>query len=264
MKKFGIMVVVLAMLVGMTGFAMADPGVNATPETVGISTAGVVSVQGAIISKTDLTMKSSSSQNITSIPALTIGRYYVATYNDDVTSTGVGLIDMTKTMDVDTNNMEANQYNIEAFKVLNFLGDGTSRIVSTENIFVDGTGLPAKTAETLICVMGPSKSEWVPAFCNVAEAGSSVDMLAGSATTGADTRFIMKSADPGVVLDYNVRVIDTIGKASAYMEVFSQEGKGNATPSAPFAEVKFREDTSVDGLITLFDKTFAYESKFKR
>jgi len=30
MKKFGIMVIALAMLVGMTGFAMADAGVNAT------------------------------------------------------------------------------------------------------------------------------------------------------------------------------------------------------------------------------------------
>ena len=262
MKKFGIMVVVLAMLVGMTGFAMADPGVNATPETIGVSTQGVISVQGAIISKTDLTMTSSSSQNITSVPPLNSGTYYVATYNDDVTSTGVGLIDMTKTMNVDTNNMLNNQYNIEAFKVLNFLGDGTSRIVSTENIFVDGTGKPLETKNTLICVLGPSKSDKIPAFCNVAEAGSSVDMLVGSVTTGADTRFIMKSADPGVVLDYNVRVIDTIGKASAYMEVFSQEAKGSDL--APYSVVNFREDTSVDGFITLFDKTFAYESKFKR
>jgi len=262
MKKFGIMVVVLAMLVGMTGFAMADPGVNATPETIGISTVGVISVQGAIVSKTDLSMTSASMQNTTSIPPLNAGTYYAATYNDDVTSTGVGLIDMTKTMNVDTNNMLANQYNIEAFKVLNFLGDGTSRIVSTENIFVDGTGIPLSTKENLICTLGPSKSTVIPAFCNVAEAGSSVDMLVGSVTTGADTRFIMKSADPGVVLNYDVRVIDTIGKASAYMEVFSQEAKG--TDRAPFSVVKFREDTSVDGFISLFDKTYAYESNFKR
>jgi hypothetical protein len=262
MKKFGIMVVVLAMLVGMTGFAMADAGVNATPETIGISTVGVVSVQGAIVSKTDLTMKSTSMEALTAVPPMDMGTYYAATYNDDVTSTGVGLIDMTKTMDVDTNNMLVNQYNIEAFKVLNFLGDGTSRIVSTENIFVDGTGMPIDTKEVMICVLAPAKSDWLPAFCNLAEAGSSVDMLVGSVTTGADTRFIMKSADPGVVLDYNIRVIDTIGKASAYMEVFSQEAKG--TTLAPFSEVKFREDTSVDGFITLFDKKFAYESKFKR
>jgi len=262
MKKFGIMVVVLAMLVGMTGFAVADGGVNATPETIGISTEGVISVQGAIISKTDLTMKSTSMLPLPIVPPLAAGTYYAATYNDDVTSTGVGLIDMTKTMDVDTKNMLVNQYNIEAFKVLNFLGDGTSRIVSTENIAVDGTGMPIDTAEIMICTLAKSKSDWLPAFCNFAEAGSSVDMLVGSVTTGADTRFIMKSADPGVVLDYNVRVIDTIGKASAFMNVFSQEAKG--TVLAPFSEVDFSESTSVDGLITLFDKDFAYESKFKR
>ena len=262
MKKFGIMVVVLAMLVGMTGFAMADPGVNATPETIGVKTTGVISVAGTIVSKTDLSMVSTSMQNITSVPPLTAGTYYAATYNDDVTSTGVGMIDMTKTMDVDTNNMLVNQYNIEAFKILNFLGDGTSRIVSTENIAIDGTGLPLPTREVMICTLAPAKSETIPAFCNFAEAGSSVDMLVGSATTGADTRFIIKSADPGVVLDYNIRVIDTVGKASAFMEVFSQEAK--RTDVAPYQTTKFSETTTVDGLITLFDKTFAYESKFKR
>jgi len=263
MKKFGIMVVVLAMLVGMTGFAMADPGVNATPETIGVSTTGVISVAGTIVSKTDLTMTSSSMQNITSVPKLNAGTYYVATYNDDVVSTGLGLIDMTKTMDVDTANMGVNQYNIESSKILTFLGDATSgRIVSTENIAVDGTGMPLLTANTLICTLGSAKSEYVPAFCNFAEAGSSVDMVMGSVATGADTRFIMKSADPGVVLDYNIRVTETIGKATAFMEVFSQEAKG--TDLAPYQVTKFKETTTVDGLISLFDKTFAYESKFKR
>ncbi|KUG14925.1 hypothetical protein ASZ90_015423 [hydrocarbon metagenome] len=46
MKKFGIMVVVLAMLVGMTGFPMADPGTNQTPETIGVPPTTVARVAG--------------------------------------------------------------------------------------------------------------------------------------------------------------------------------------------------------------------------
>ena len=38
MKKFGIMVIALAMLVSMTGLVMADTGVNQTFETQGIGT----------------------------------------------------------------------------------------------------------------------------------------------------------------------------------------------------------------------------------
>ena len=262
MKKFGIMVVVLAMLVGMTGFAMADPGVNATPETIGVGTVTVAQVQGSMISKTDVSITAASSQALTTIPAPTAGTYYASTYNEDTVSNGVGIIEYTKTMDVDTMNMLANQYNIEAFKSVAFLGDGTSNLVTTENIFVDGTGMPLTTSEALICTLGSAKSSTIPAFCNVAEAGSTVDMLVGLVTTTTNDRFIMASGDPGVELNHNLRVQDTVGSATAYIEVFSQEAKGSTL--APFTTTRIEETTTVDGLITLFDKEMSSFSSFKR
>ena len=44
MKKFGLMVIALAMLVLMTGIVMADPGVNQTFETQGITMETIVDV----------------------------------------------------------------------------------------------------------------------------------------------------------------------------------------------------------------------------
>jgi len=267
MKKFGIMVVVLAMLVGMTGFAMADPGINQTPETIGISTTTVAQVAGGMISRTSVDIEMTSDQPLADVPPLTDGRWYISTYTEDTVSNGVGLIDYTKLMDVDTANKDVNQYNIQAFKQLDFLGDGTSSIVTAENIFVEGTSVGnADATEWSMCVFAPTdvSGGWPP-FCNSARAGSSVDMLMGSVTTATNDRFIMKTADPMVVLNHNVRVIETIGSASAYMDVLSIEGRGfeGGVPAA-YQTTSFSETTTVDGLIDLFDKQMHYESAMRR
>jgi hypothetical protein len=267
MKKFGIMVVVLAMLVGMTGFAMADPGINQTPETKGIGTTTVAQVQGSMISRTDVDIELTSDQALATVPPLNAGRWYISTYNEDTVSNGVGIIDYTKLMDVDTKNMNVNQYNIEAFKQIAFLGDGTSSMVTNENIFVEGTGWGTENARNWsMCVFAPGVAEggWPP-FCNSAEAGSSVDMLVGGVTTTTNDRFIMKTGDPMVVLNHNVRVIETIGTATAYMNVLGIEGRGyNADTPTAFQTIEFSETTTVSGLIDLFDKQMHYETALRR
>lgn len=262
MKKAVITVILLAMLSGIAGVAVADPGVNATPETIGITTTTVVQATGSIISRTSLAMTQSSSDAITDVPPLVNGAYYTATYNENTISNGVGVIEYTKLMNVDTGNMNVNQYNIEATKLVNFAGEGLASMITSENIFIEGTGQPQNARGNLICVFGAAASDTIPAFCNSAEAGSSVDMRYGSVATSTSGRFIMKSGDPGVELNHGIRVIDTIGKASAYMEVFSQEAKGSEL--APFQTTRFREETMVQGLITLFDKQLRYESAMKR
>ena len=262
MKKSVITVILLAMLIGITGVATADSGVGATPESVGISTTTVVQVTGSIISRTSLAMTQSSDDAITGVPPLVNGAYYTATYNENTISNGVGDIEYTKLMNVDTGNMNANQYNIEAVKLVNFAGEGLASMVTSENIFISGTAQPQNTRDNLICVFGSAASDTIPAFCNSAEAGSSVDMRYGSVATSTSGRFIMKSGDPGVELNHGIRVVDTNGKASAYMEIFGQEARGSDT--AAYSETKFREETTVYGIINLFDKQMNYESALKR
>jgi hypothetical protein len=110
---------------------------------------------------------------------------------------------------------------------------------------------------------------YIPSFCNAAEAGSSVDMLDGSVTTSTSDRFIMAGGDPGVVLDHHIRVVDTLGKASAFLEVNGLEDRSTYYPSdedmpAAFEKFSLREVTSVDGVIGVFDKFMHYESSSKR
>jgi hypothetical protein len=261
-KKNGIIGMLLAMLVVIPGVAVADSGVNATPETIGISTTTVIQVTGSIISRTSLAMTQSSGDAITAVPPLVNGAYYTATYNENTISSGVGDIEYTKTMNVDTGNMNVNQYNIEATKLVTFAGEGLASMMTSENIFIDGTAIPQNARDNLICVFGAASSDTIPAFCNSAEAGSSVDMRYGSVATSTNGRFILKSGDPGVELNHGIRVIDTDGKASAYMEVFSQEARGS--DKAAYSEDRFREETTVYGIIALFDKQMHYESALKR
>lgn len=267
MKKFRIIAVLIAMIAGMTGFAVADPGVNQTPETIGVATVTVGQVTGSMISRNSVTMEQSNADPITEVPPLwSDGAYYVSTYNEDTVSNGIGIIQYTKVMDLDTADVLANQYNIEAVKQLTFVSDGTSSIVTTDNIFLDGTGwgYPFAT-DRMICVFADSLSpSGFPAFCNAAEAGSSIDMLSGSVTTATSNRFIMKSGDPGVELNHDVRVIETVGKASAFMEVLSLEERSFDFYSGevgPYSQLGFTETTTVDGLIQVFDKSMTYRSR---
>src|SRR5512139_555302 len=141
MKKFGIMVIAIAMLVGMTGFAMADTGVNQTFETQGITVLTSIQAQGNMDSMTDVAWTQSSAVPLTSIPpAPAAGVYYASTYEEDTQSNGVGNILYDKTTELETKARLTNQFNIEATKQINFVGVDGARITSDENIFLDGTG----------------------------------------------------------------------------------------------------------------------------
>ena len=98
----------------------------------------------------------------------------------------------------------------------------------------------------------------IPAYCNQAEAGSSVTMTSGSVSTSTSAAFITSSGDPGVGLNHDIRVIDTTGTVNAYMNVLSMEGFG--ADGQVYGQVAFKESTTLQGLIRLFDKQLKYES----
>jgi hypothetical protein len=102
----------------------------------------------------------------------------------------------------------------------------------------------------------------IPAYCNRAEAGSSAIMTSGSVSSSTSSRFITSSDSPGVELNHNIRVTDTVGKVTAYMNILSMEGRG--TDGQAYETVSFRESTTVQGLISLFDKSLRYESALTR
>jgi hypothetical protein len=268
MKKFGIMVIALAMVVLMTGIVMADTGVNQTFETQGVSLVTSISAKGNMFSASDVTWKQSSATELTKIPpAPAAGSYYVSTYSEETMSNGVGYIDYDKNTELETKSRLTGQYNIEATKEIAFEGLNGAEITSTDNIFMDGTGNYSKTAEQAICVFAASTSEYIPRFCNTVEMGSTFTMEVVNARTETNDRFVVPSADTPVAMNHNIRVdylgtLPSEGKVSAFAEGSVMEGRGTST--SYYEKIEWREESMADGLIYLFDKDMAYESGIRR
>jgi hypothetical protein len=208
MRKFGIMVIALALLV--TGFAMADRGIDPVPETQGIVTSTSANVVGNFASATEIQWRiTDNTAGLSKVPPLVApAAIYESTYTEDTQSHGVGLMLYDKEMDVETSGQISGQWNIEATKQIAFIGIDGAYVVSTDNIMVDGAAMNRVTE---------------------------------------------------LVTD-----VPSVGFASAYMDVLIQEaGAGNANATL-LERIEFHEETSVDGVITLFDKLMHYESGMVR
>jgi hypothetical protein len=217
---------------------------------------------------------------------------YTTTYSEETQSIGVGFINYDKDMNVETKAGLNGQSNLEATKVIAFEGINGAEITSTDNIFLQGTGEAQTTSARAICVFASDTSSTIPRFCNSVEAGSSFTMEVVNARTETNDRFVTDSADTPVEVNHNIRVDSlgdrtSVGKVSAFIEGSILEGREGTIPSvnvnegipeapeqfltlsdngksAAYEEVTFQESTTVDGIITLFDKDMAWESGIKR
>jgi hypothetical protein len=271
MKKFGIMVIALAMLVSMTGLVMADTGVNQTFETQGVVLVTSIDAYGNMYSTSDVVWKQSSATPLPMTGAPAAGSYYVAEYSEDTMSNGVGDVQYDKDTRLETKAGVSGQYNIEATKEILFNGYNGAEINSEDNIFLDGTGNYSTTRDNVICVFATGVSEYIPAFCNRVEMGSTITGELINARTDTDALFVTDSADTPVVVDHDVRVdsitvgdaaYPSVGTVSAYAEGLIMEGRGNNTKM--YQTIEWSEETSVDGDIYLFDKDMHYESGVRR
>jgi len=271
MKKFVIMVIALALL---TGFVMADRGIDPVPETQGIVTSTTIDAVGNFASMSEIQWRITDDANgLPEVPPLILGAIYESVYTEDTVSNGVGLIAYDKELDVETSGQISGQWNIEATKELAFLGIDGARVASTDNIFVDGAGgLLPPTVEEVICPFAEDVTFFFPDFCNRAEAGSTIDMTVANVRTTSTDRFVMPSADHPVELNHEIRVselvtdLPSMGMASAYMDVLIQEA-GSTYDGLDLTlceRIEFTEETTVDGDITLFEKLMHYESGMVR
>ena len=275
MKKLAMMIIVMSML---TGLAMADIGIPPVPETQGIVTSTTLDAVGNFASATETQWR--ITDDMGGLPGLgevlLLGTVYESVYTEDTVSNGVGLIGYDKELDIETSGQISGQWNVEAFKELTFVGVDGARVTSSDTIFVDGAALSYDfPIEVAICPFISGIGEWIPTYCNRAEAGSTVDLTVANVRTTSTDRFVMPSADHHVELNHDIRVSELVtdlpfmGLASAYMDVLIQEAYGSDDPTGEvqwmLAErIEFSEETTVDGDITLFEKLMHYESGMVR
>ncbi len=286
MKK---LLLILVSLILLTGISLADRGIDPVPETQGIVTSTSVNVVGNFASATELQWRITDDPlGLPSIPPLSgFSAIYESTYTEDTQTHGVGLMLYDKELDIETSGQISGQWNVEATKQIAFVGIDGAYVVSTDNIMVDGAAHPDFTIDYVICPFASEISTLFPAFCNRAEAGSTIDMTVANVRTTTTDRFVMPSADHPVELNHDLRVtelvtdVPSVGFASAYMEVLIQEGRGFPVTGTVFVRgdvdpppcvildplverIEFFEETTADGAITLFDKMMHYESGMVR
>jgi hypothetical protein len=265
MKKFAFMAIALAMLVAFTGMAMADPGINAVPETQGIVTSTAVQAVGTVTETDSVVWQ-------LGYPALGVpldptgGKNYVMSYTEG-TIADQGLVSYTKGQSLDTANKVAGTNNFATQKVVEFVGLDTGRMLSSENMVLDGAGNGQDTATTYICPFASATTTTIPPFCNIIEVGSDVDVTLASLTTAADERHVMASGDPGVAVDYSIKMtgfgdIPAMGSADAYINAHIQEARTGDGGKAE--DVAYSETSTAAGDISLFQKAISYQSGLRR
>lgn len=271
MNRYAFFVLAAALL---SGYVLADPGIPAVPETQGIEISTTVYAVGNFATTTDVEWRITNDRTgLSGIPPLAPlwSTIYQSTYSEDTSSNGNGLVYYDKEFGVDTSNQVSGQYNIEATRQLTFVGIDAARIISTDNMYVEGTATRYLTDNRTLCLPGFS-TILIPAYCNRAEAGSSIDMTVANVRTASTERFVQLTGDYPVELNHEIRVTEftdgmpSHGIASANMDVSIQQGSGHFMTfddgriillfpeDAPSQSIELSEETSVYGDITRFDK----------
>ncbi|HTY15321.1 MAG TPA: hypothetical protein VMC42_06410 [Methanoregulaceae archaeon] len=278
MKKLGFFIIALAMLVVMTGFVAAERNDPATPEIQGISTATSVQAQGTVTETDSLawTLAANMTPGMGNQMAVGIGApltdskvQYTTGYNDAVSAVS-GQTTFAKTMAVSTGNKIADQSNVAAHTDLQFIAIDTGRATRSEDLLVDGVANATSTSEAILCPFASAASAVIPPYCNIVQAGSSIDTTLTSTVTNANDRFVGTDSAAPVALNYNIASkgitlsdgtsSPMIGSASAYLKVHIQEARNSSTTKSE--DLVYSETSTASGLINSFSKGFAYQGGF--
>jgi len=247
MKTIGVIVIAFAMLIALTGVVMADQVVPPVPEIQGITSAVSINCEGTVMNSAALGWKladmdyydeglAARGVGIDGIHMLDpTGIEYSTTY-DANTIAKAGQTTFIKQTAVSTGGKLLGQSNVKTLTETAFMatGDG-GNILGTENIMIDGAGMPTPAADRMLCPFGDGAGNVIPAYCNIAMAGSKYDLVIGSVVSNADERFVGTDATLPVQLNYGINVkpytimgqgtSPAMGSASSYFKVSIKEGR---------------------------------------
>jgi hypothetical protein len=194
---------------------------------------------------------------------------YTAGYNDNLMAVN-GQTTFVKSMQISTANTIADQSNIKANTNLQFIGIDGGRATRSEDILIDGAGMATGTAGSILCPFASATSDVIPPFCNIVQAGSSIDTSLTSVVTSANTRFIGTDSTFPVVLNYNIAAkgitlsdgtsSPMIGSVSAFVKAHVQEARNSSATKSE--DLVYSETSSASGLINSFAKSISYQSGF--
>ena len=266
MKKFVFMIITTAVLFALTGVAMADTGMYPVPETQGIVTSTIAYATGTVTGTGSIVWQTGDGD--LHIPPLGIWNITATMSYTEHTIADQGHVEYTKAQSLDTAGMVAGTYNFNTRKLVDFIGLDTGRMLSDENLLLDIADYGYyDTSNLYLCPFASAATPSSPGYCNIIEAGSSVDTIIASLSTSADERHVMETGDPAVAVDYRIRMtgfgdIPATGSATAYLNAHLQEARVYEGDKAE--DLVYSETSIATGKISLFDKVISYQSGLRR
>ncbi len=266
----GVVIIAMAMLVALTGCAMAAKPVNQTPETQGIVTSTAINAQGTVTETESLSWTIVNNGPINKPPLGDEEVQYSTGYNQNVMAVS-GLTQYNKAFAVDTANKIADGSNVKVGTNIQYIAVDTGRMTFSEDILLDGAGESSVTANSMLCPFGPSTSAVIPDFCNIVQMGSSMDVTLVSAETSASDRFVAATADVPNAVAYSISAkglafgntsVPAVGTVSAFMKAHIMEARGDSDEKSE--DLTYSETSSASGLINSFVKTMSYQDGMRR
>jgi len=219
MKTIGVIVIALAMLIALTGVVMADQVVPAVPEKQGITSQVSINCIGTVTSANalgwsltdqdmfDEGLQTAHGAGADGIHMLEPTQVQYSTTYDASTIAQAGKTVFIKNMAVNTGDKLLTQSNVKALTEATYayVADG-GNILGTEQIMIDGAGMPTPAGDRMLCPFGAAGDNVIPAYCNIATASSKYDLSIGSVVTTADDRFVGTDATLPVVLNLGINV----------------------------------------------------------
>jgi hypothetical protein len=246
--------------------SVSADGVNQTPEIQGITTTTYIDVVGSASNVADLAWTSSSG-SMQDNPPLSDGEVVQTTVYSENTNAMNGHTVYVKDFTLDTGNKAVSQSNVESNRQITFEGLNGGNMVSDESLLIDTVGMPTPAAGQFLCPFGASSLSTLPAYCNIAQAGSHVDSNIISLSSQASSRTVVATQDVPVGLSYSINAhgvntasgtIPAYGLVQAYMKLHLQGGSGSSLTKA--SDLSGEEKSTANGYINSFTKTMTYQS----
>ncbi len=192
----------------------------------------------------------------------------VATWSDTLMTDG-GHLSETKNFGFDSQNKTSGLFNLETEKVITYDGSEGSHLTGEEQYLLDIAGSYAASNQSIRCVFASAGNAYLPAFCNVVKATSSlINVNSVQVSTKGSLRMIGKTETPAA-LNYRIAVTPDTSSgsgvaegtvATAFAGHIREARDRNLNVSA---DTRWDDSTEVTGGIQTFQKTFAYQSGFK-
>lgn len=272
--KLPLVCVTLLCIALFVGAVMAADPPKATFETQGVKTTQSISVlQGSVSTSTTMTMAvAENDDGVNSAPLEEGERQATSVYTESTDAKNGVNIEYSSTFNADTANKVLGTNNVQAHRSIQYESntDLDGRMTSSEKLVMDLVGATASTEDSYLCPFATGNSDADPAFCNIAQMGSSMDVTYANVVTDASLRDIQAVADYPAEMSYSINAKPVIitteegsfqqpttGSITAYMDVHTQEARGDGT--LPEADFVYKESTTASGYISNFVKTMYYQ-----